>query len=271
MICPLLGWGKSRLLSLFFSLLALLAPLPSAAAELHVFLIGDTLNSTVGDSTSADLDKMRRFAESVSSYTDLELKLNTFSGKKMAAEAVLRALEQHAPSADDVVLFYFSGHGYRATSKGENPWPTLFFSREKVGLDLGLIAEMLIEKRPRLLFAIADCCNNIVPDRRAPPLVARGMIPISAHTIEKNFKSLFLKERGFYIIASSKPGQYSWGGSTGGVFTLAFLQNVKRETLRPNPSWQRILEHSKEAVVKITKRDTNQEQTPHYLYLPPPL
>ncbi|ADI37631.1 putative uncharacterized protein [Waddlia chondrophila 2032/99] len=223
------------------------------AATLHTILVGDTMDESIGDSTVMDLFKMRRQMEKVAKYSGMEHHQVKISGYEVLADNILGALDLLQCGEDDVVVFYYSGHGYRTESKEGNPWPNLYFSIESKGIDLSHIRDLLEAKNPRFLIVIADVCNSFVPDEFAPPLMQKFW---SCSAIEEiaaaNYRSLFLETSGTLMISSSEVGEYSWGTMKGGLFTVAFLQNLEKTAESDSyPEWELILDKTAQAISDV--------------------
>lgn len=200
------------------------------AAQLHAILVADTLDATIGEDVKVDLKKMQSAVKEIAKQTDLTLDPIIVTGRETSPSKLLARLDSVTIDADDVVVFFYSGHGYRTPSKGKSPWPNLAFSQSENGVDYAFVAQKLLDRSPRFLLAIADVCNSVIPDELAPTLV-RKMIPkpVSLDKIRENYRNLFLYSSGAIVVASSEPGEYSWATPNGSLYTLAFLQELSTE------------------------------------------
>ena len=58
-----------------------------------------------------------------------------------------------------------------------------------------------------------------------------------------------MEAEGTLIISSSEVGEYSWGTNSGGLFTVAFLQNLEKTVKRDDyPEWEILLSITSEVV-----------------------
>lgn len=220
------------------------------AATLHSVIVADTTDESIGDSTAVDLSMMRKETVKIAHYTGLRLRETILQGRYVEPHALLKVIDKLKVKSDDVVVFYFSGHGFRSESKGDNPWPNLYFSLKGEGVDLTLVKEKLEEKNPRFILAIADVCNSEIPDLLSPPLVFKMFRYSNDEEVMKaNYRTLFLETEGTLIVSSSEVGEFSWGTSSGGLFTLAFLQSLD-SAIRSSeyPNWEAILTRAYELV-----------------------
>ena len=155
-----------------------------------------------------------------------------------------------------MLLFYFSGHGFR-TPKEELAWPSLAFEQADVGLRFEEIASLLAEKQARLSLLFADCCNNIMPIDNAPKFLklkakSENCISWLQDNID-GYGHLFLKSKGTLIVASASAGEYSQGTDEGSVFTKALIvaiQEACQNSLAP-PSWQKVMEKVENTMLEL--------------------
>ncbi len=256
------------LLSFFFSI-GLFSQLESMT--LHSLIICDTLDSSIGDSARADAQQMRTFTRNIAAKTNMKLKETILQGNQVRPPRLFKLLDEMKVAPDDLIVFYFSGHGYRSVDRGDDIWPMLYFSVPNRGVDYTKLTEQLMEKKPRLLLAIADCCNNVIPRNQLPPVAARAFLltaraPINLES--QNLYRLFVETRGTYLSSSSIPGQYSWGGQDGGLFTFCFLDSLKQELVDPDASWEHLFAKAIDSVVVYTVDLKSGTQIPQYLYIP---
>lgn len=231
------------------------------AGEIKAILLCDTKAQNLEKSVASDLKNFQAELQRISTHTGLPLVLHTFTNEKVG-KPFIDELKDIPIEEGDVVLFYFSGHGFRTNSKGSNQWPNLYLTSGKAGIDFYEVYQLLSKKKPRLLIAFSDCCNNVLPEKSAPPV-----LPVHAYKHQKpvsyqkaNYKKLFLKTRGTILIGSSMPGEFSWGTQSGGLYTLAFLKFLLEEVHSPKPAdWYVILD---KAAKQIVGRQLG--QTPQY-------
>ncbi len=216
--------------------------------ELVLFLACDTEAKNIETSVYKDLSNMRDEALRISHYTGLPIKEISLIGHELTPPAVLNALKFLDVEHDDVVLFYFSGHGFRTPSKEDDPWPNLFFSQTWEGIDYGKVIDILSDKYPRLLITVADCCNNIMEEHVAPPIFIGKVDRTRKEIKEQAYRELFMETEGRVLVASSQIGEFSWSVSKGALFTSAFLESLKKESEKGCSNWKTILDRSSRKV-----------------------
>jgi hypothetical protein len=232
---------KKRCLLLF---IFLALPLKGYCGELVLFIVCDTMAINIEDSVYHDLENVRQECLRISEFSELPLREIAFTGGGLNPESVFKELKGFSVSPDDLVIFYFSGHGYRTDSKGENPWPNLLCSSSRTGIDYGKVVEILLSKQPRFLLAIADCCNHFMSGSFAPPVPDLAIKSFSSEQVRLSYRKLFLESEGAVLVTSSEVGEMSWCIPRGALFTLSLIDSLKIEAESPTPSWELLLERA---------------------------
>ncbi|NGX43804.1 MAG: hypothetical protein K940chlam7_02108 [Chlamydiae bacterium] len=252
---------KKITFAIIFGLLCFFAG--GECGDVVAILMCDTHADNIEQPVAMDLKNMCEEVARIATYTKRDLKELIYTGDELFPEQVLDDVKGLAFHPDDIVIFYFSGHGYRTESKDGNPWPNMFFTMANQAVDYDLVCQILYSKNPRLLITIADCCNNYMDERGAPPVV-KGKVYSKAETthVKKNYQELFLNTEGLIMIRSSEVGEYSWCMNRGAIYTLALLDSIKLETLKQHGvSWDSLLERAASSVCRhqtpVVYRDKN--------------
>jgi hypothetical protein len=210
-------------------------PTFSMAATLHAIVVGDTNDSSIGTSVQVDMKKLQSLMGNISRHTGLTLNPRYISGNQLSLANVNQAINGISAGSDDVIFFYWTGHGHNA---GDSVLPTMNIKDWQETLGLSVVKATLEQKKPRLLIIIGDTCNK--PTRTSREVeTARTENP-------ENYKELFLKYRGIIAVSSSKKGQFSYGNpQTGGLFTSVFLSSLSTElSSGSRPSWDALMKRT---------------------------
>jgi len=246
--------------------------LPVQAATLHVVLVGDTNDDNIGRSVEVDLVNLRKLVGTITENTGLTANLQTFQGnqlgvKENSTDQIKQALQTLNVGPQDVVMFYYSGHGGRKRDQ-ESKWPLLAVAgsatRLNQMLDLNWVINTLQQMRPRLWIAIADACNSVVD--RLPYL------PAKAIKNPDHYKKLFLDYQGHIIASSSKAGQYSYGSAeVGGLYTHIWLDNLNQElsAATSTPDWKALMQRADKPIRLSQANKVQQPQSEVQVTLAP--
>jgi len=224
---------SKKYLSLYLGIGAVfitLFPIFVGAATLHAIIVADVADTKIGaDQDVAAIGKLTDTIRRATCLGGQDVVVHAGRGKLQEINKIIDGL---SVSPDDVVFFYYSGHG--ANPGGGDRWPLMGVERSGGNLlKLSAVKDALQRKNPRLLITMADACNVFVPG-----ITQRGRT-------EKNqpigFKKLFLNYKGYIIASSSVPEQFSFGDpQSGGTFTRQFLSVLNQVQASDSPDWESV-------------------------------
>ncbi len=230
------------------------------AEDLHLIIFADTNDISIGTSGRVDIQRMERLADEICHYTDLKLKKRVVQGDDLVRAAFESVINTEV-QGDDVVIFYWSGHGLRTKEKDEeSDLPYLWVGPERVAIDHSEVTSALQELGPKLLISISDACNNYVLEDDFEAVSLCGMISRKGNldsTMRANYRRLFLEQRGLIIATGSKPGGYALCNLfQGGFLTWGLAQEIY-EAVRSDVviGWHEILEKMDLRVREFTQED----------------
>lgn len=207
----------------------------------------------------------------------MKVNLVEVKGDDFTKSNVSSAIANLYPSSNDVVVFYYSGHGFRFTSQ-TTQWPQL--DLRPTGTEdikpntMNLHSDVykaLSAKNPRLLMVIGECCN-IDLGVGTPSVPSPLTMPLGTPIMnESTVKNLF-STRGKMMIATSKPYESTWyyhdtGGFFGTNFMSTFLSNVGFTSRTTAPSWPNIFKTAMNYTVKQTEGGEGGTKPQHPIYL----
>jgi hypothetical protein len=243
------------------------------AANLHAFIVCDTHADNIEKSVQADYRRILNEIKYICKLTKLKPKIKTFTGYNVDSDFVNK-LDSLNVKPDDVIIFYWSGHGKRFDFQ-ENPWPVFDFTYDDIVVSQYTITQLLMDKHPRLILSIADCCNDYLG--KSLILESRKI----SNSKKNNYRKLFLDSSGTYIATAALPGEFSfglnrtireWNLPPGGYYTTAFLEVLDEETSVKNPtiSWDLLFTLTGEKTIGYQLRDVDDPTVyhhPQFLYI----
>jgi len=233
----------------FLLIFALYCSGPAHSQTLHVISVADTEDATIGAGTAANSELLEGYATVVAKLTKLRLSFTPISGAKFGCTEILKAVADLQAKPNDVIIFYYSGHGFAPESDPSRPgtpaasrFPWFFCNPENKRPNLEAIGRDLKAKGARLVITVADTCNIILPVAEAP-LASKGVI-------EERIRAMFLNYKGSILVTSSKREQESWYNPTGGLFTVKFLRLLREPPdVDQSKLWDAILERARERIL----------------------
>ena len=96
---------------LFILFICFLAHFQLEAKNFHALLTGDTF-SDVKEAATCDIKHIRKELHDICNTLDMTLHVKELKGKALTKTHVRKWLASDAISADDIIFFYFTGHGF---------------------------------------------------------------------------------------------------------------------------------------------------------------
>jgi GH25 family lysozyme M1 (1,4-beta-N-acetylmuramidase) len=251
-----------RVTAFVFLLVTLLLAAEARAQTLHAILIGDTSDGTIGPGITANLQKINSFLNVVETIAEIPVARYEIKDAAFNCKAIVDQLRSIDVSSNDVVLFYYSGHGFRRdTSQTIFPEFDCRRSADETRAALADIATYLrSEKKPGLVLLLADTCNVVI--EAEVPVAAAAAPPQDVR--KAALRRLLLGYSGGITASGSTPGNPSWymnsGGLIGGFFTNQFLRVLDRRIASQgaNVRWQDIMTDAAQPITIPTNPPTTQ-------------
>lgn len=261
-----------RHIRLFIACVAMTLCVSLKAQTFHAILFADTNDKRIGKSTAIDLNNVSNMlVEAQSSLKGkMEFVYYVYPGNYCSPQNLRKVLDNIRCQSDDVVFFYYSGHGGRSM-QDTSPYPQMCLGQrdESKMISVEGLDRALARKNPRLRFVITDCCNSEDEDITPKLEISRGSSMVSSKT-ERNYAKLFLGKYGNVIVTSSKAGETSSGNNVrGGRFTyclLAVLENAIRQDVT---DWQLIMDAVKEGTAEYSSGEMHPFGEVHVSATPP--
>jgi len=253
---------RSLPLTLLLSLSAITSLFPSLspplfAREFYALLAADTITE-VKKASRKDLSHMKEEMRQAAAAIGATFNVTELYGKSLTAGALQNWLSQKQLSPDDVILFYYTGHGLR-TEKSTSIWPYLYLPSQRELVDTNKLIAFMKERGAGLSILLADCCNNFIRQTAVQySMSPKTMPPFLSKKIQSKadaigYRRLFRNAKGIIIASGSVPGKRSWATPKGGIFTNAFLYSLHNELDEQFPAWDHILNKTKSFCIRFQK------------------
>jgi hypothetical protein len=236
-------------LAAFLLVCVLCGSVPAYSQTLHVISVADSNDGPIGAGTAANSKALQSYATLVATLTKLSLNFTPISGDKFTCTEILKSVAELQAKPNDVIMFYYSGHGFAPESDPSRPgtaaaslFPWFYCNPAASRPNLEAISKELKAKGARLVITVADTCNVILPVTETP-LAAKGVI-------EERIRAMFLNYKGSILITSSKREQASWYYPSGGIFTAKFFQLLRDPPeIDHSKLWDAVLEKAREKIM----------------------
>lgn len=258
----------------------LLVAISSGAKTIHWLTFVDTTDKNVG---SLDINGHKVLYDNFINEVNAALADNgfdsdvqDFTGTNVSPENCKSAVQLLRVNKDDIIVFYYIGHGGRPnTLSGEieqHPFPQIYLAQSNPDrcIPLEWIHNTLKAKGARLSVTIGMACNSLdngMSVKRGPTFsVNYGESKMDARKL-KHIQELFLNAKGNIIATSALPTQSSIGAETifgpMDFYSAAICEVFKNEltSWTGTFSWENFLDR----VEDLVKTASNGEQTPFYV------
>ena len=244
--------------------------------KMHLLVVADTLDKTLGKAILLDVKKVMETFESISKFIGIRFLPVIVQGKtygKAGVQAALAKLKT-VVSPDDIVIFYYSGHGFRIPEK-PGKYPNLklknvvtarpanfrmandsliWVKKERdvnisSTLNLEEIFKTIRKMGARFNLVIGDCCNDDIFSVNIEGRKPSNTKGSGIEWDEANIRSLFLNKTPLSVIATAaKEGQRAAATKNFGSFFTEFLKRSLEShcsRVRANVSWDLVLTQAK--------------------------
>lgn len=235
------------------------------APTLHLMVVANTDVSDIGPACAIDQRRIRSEFGGIAKALGMKLDETLISGNNYSKGHVGQALEELNPSSNDVVVFVYTGHGFRFKDQ-EDYYPCLDLSSSAYDdasqnfLALSDIFNIISQKSARLNIVLSDCCNSTVnmnqPVVRSNSLFSRSNTNFNLDKL----RQLFLKTKGDIIATAASPGEFSWCGENGGFFLLSFFESLRSQISALNkdvPSWDLLINNAISAAARKSESNAS--------------
>ena len=240
--------------------------------RMYLIAVIDTDDKDIGKRCESDLDEVTFAFEDLAGWLDVEETIKIIKGDEFNKAAVNDAIDNWLPSQqlnkDDIVFFYYSGHGFRYPEDvSEYPRMWLKTSEDQNIATTNLrmeedIYDRIVKMGAGVNIILSDCCNTtaagdnadydnvIVPN--SPKVAHKRPNSRQANSDDEmdNGDKLFIPEKPFSILATAAAkGEFAGGkAENGGFFTAYFLQALSKciYDTEIEPAWENIFDYTNE-------------------------
>jgi Caspase domain len=236
----------------------MLTPEEKQNTHLYLVVVASTNDPSLQPNCLIDARKVINFfgeiANNVLGFLPRNIFIDSIFGNNYSRANVELALKKIHPTKNDLVIFYYSGHGFHDKKYPEKVFPffdlrdptkpKFFKDLETQTLNVKDIYDTILAKGARFNLVLSDCCNDTVarPKRKWwETTKKKGLTKANFD----NVKALFMNKQpvNYLMTAASKDEEAVVTPSFNSYFTFFFLQSLATY-LSPEkgfPTWPQVL------------------------------
>jgi hypothetical protein len=199
---------------------------------MHMLIVADTLEKNIGRSCAFDMRRVMQMFAYIAAYIGCKTNIRIVAGKDYGKRSVVSELKLLKAGSNDIIVFYYTGHGYRrAEDTRRYPYldlrskPDDDYLRETLNMED--IYKQIKLKGARTNLVLSDCCNTYVEATNATgskPIKKKSIVP----ELNSQFvRSLFLNKISVLATAADSTQKASGNPSFGGFFSYFLKTSVE--------------------------------------------
>ncbi|MEO5997846.1 MAG: caspase family protein [Chitinophagaceae bacterium] len=204
-------------------------------------IAANTIDPTIGKGCAVDIDSIREMFRKLSGKMNFNFIELIIQGVDYGKENILGAIDMITPGNNDIVVFYYSGHGFSYKMDTSKKYPQVDLrshpASDKIDVinahteNLADLFELVKRRGARLNIVIGDCCNSLIKFKRKfkggiEALKNEKKAPVVIN--KKSCEVLFCDYTASILVAAAGKGEYAVSDDAlGSLFTYSFSKSLK--------------------------------------------
>jgi Caspase domain len=208
--------------------------------------VANTTDATIGKGCKQDLIASQQLFSQIALDMKFPYKEVLFDGETISKQGVWTVLENLKPKEKDVVIFYYSGHGFSYEKDVLQKFPRVDLRKKGDGDEIAVINaatkniteifKLIKSKGAGFNLVLGDCCNTLINFKRMFTSATEHISQKMEHVNAEMCQSFFLSPKASILIAAADKDQFAvTDESFGSIFTFSFTNKLK-EILGSTPS-----------------------------------
>lgn len=242
--------------------------------KLILVIVANTNDPKIGKGCEVDINTIHHMFEDLSNQMNFNFIDLVIKGNDYGKENVLKTIDTIEPGPNDIVVFYYSGHGFSYEKDKNVVYPQVDLrtdpnNTEKDFIDHNTenLSDIFIRVKgrgARLNIVIGDCCNTSIEYPRTfkgGSEKERKAIPPPKEVDKKLAEALFCDLTASILVGAAERGQYAISDDEiGSIFTHNLANHLKvildkhtEQAVFEGVPWEKILNDTKEKTLALSK------------------
>jgi len=146
------------------------------STKLFLLIVANTIDPEIGKGCRQDIKSIRQMFKKLSHHMKFDFLELVVMGTDYSKKNVLEAIDILKPGSNDIVVFYYTGHGFSYRKDKDKKFPQVDLRSHPASNKIAAINEnthnlaelfqSVKSKGARLNIVIGDCCNNTIKFKR---------------------------------------------------------------------------------------------------------
>ena len=235
--------------------------------KLHLVIVADTLDKEIAKACLLDIKKVTEIFDNLVVTLGIQKSYTLVSGKQFSVTGVKEAVNSiKLFSGNDIVVFYYTGHGFRKREEREQKIHFPYLKLTSVpgtrqdtynnSISITEIFETIKSKKARFNLVISDCCNEDVLSSKSFGARIGNVKASNLDWSVENCRNLFLK-RASILTTAADNGQRAAGTVKDGSYYTQFFKMILGNTLSRSTknvrTWDQVLTDIRDGTIKFAK------------------
>ena len=230
---------------------------------LYLIKVISTDDEDIAASCKVDADRIQRLFQDVTQLCRMKLTIKDVIGEQYGKKQLLSALKSIRSGPKDVIVFYYSGHGFAFQNDSAYRFPQMDLRSNArlqkmtaaTTMNVEEVFNLIKKKKPKLSLVMADCCNNTVNANRfitGPVMRSR---PPSLGWEPMNCERLFRQSDGNLLITAARRGELAiCAEKTGGFFTNSLVASLDKllPTTNADVNWLNVIQNTRQTTLDMS-------------------
>jgi len=242
--------------------------------KLILVIVANTNDPKIGKGCQVDIKTIHTMFEDLSKQMNFNFIDLVIKGADYGKENVLKTIDTLDPGPNDIVVFYYSGHGFSYEKDKAVIYPQIDLRTDPANTEKDVIeantenlSDIFIrvkDRGARLNIVIGDCCNTSIEYPRmfkGGDEKERKAISPTVEVDKKMAEALFCDLTASILVGAAEKGQYAISDDIlGSIFTHNFANHLKillntslEKAVFDGVPWKKLLNDTKAKTLALSK------------------